>query len=100
MLRAADDAFAGEAGLLQRALLGDVLDVGTGLDPLDREQLEQQLGEQALGVAAVAMATGFRVEGDPDVESRGALVRSVADRMPGDIADHSRIRDALDEESA
>jgi hypothetical protein len=37
-LGTAQDPFARESGLLERALLRDVLDIGAGLDPLDIER--------------------------------------------------------------
>ena len=43
-----EDPLPSEAGFLQRALLGDVVDVGAGLDPLDVEEPEQQLRQQPL----------------------------------------------------
>ena len=50
-----EDSLAGEAGALQRALLGDVLHVGLGLDPLGERGSEQVLGEGPLGRRAVAV---------------------------------------------
>ena len=43
------DSFTLEAGLLQRPLLGNVLDLGVRLDPMRRHGVEQVLNQQALG---------------------------------------------------
>jgi hypothetical protein len=61
-LRPSEYALPGEAGLLERSLLGDVVDVRAGLDALQRVQVEQKLGQEALRLRPVAMTASGRFE--------------------------------------
>src|SRR4051812_43710807 len=70
-LGAAEDAVAVEAGLLQGALLGEVVDVGAGLDAIQLGGGEEVLGEEPLGGGADASATRGHDQLDADVP-RGA----------------------------
>ena len=60
-------ALAGEAGPLERALLGDVVDLGVGLDPVGGRGREQVAGQLALGCGAVARDRGARAAADADL---------------------------------
>ena len=64
----AQDPFAGESGLLERALLRDVLDIGAGLDPLDIEQAEEERRKQPLRLRAEAVTARVGDQREPDVE--------------------------------
>ena len=66
-LRAALDSLADEAGLLQRALFGQVLDVGGSLDPIEVVGREQELGQQALRLGAKALALRLGTQLDAEV---------------------------------
>ena len=59
-LRAARDPLPGEARLLERTLLGHVLDVGRRLDPVRVGVLEEPGREEPLRLAAKALAAGLR----------------------------------------
>src|SRR5260221_7249364 len=56
----AHHAFAGEPGLLECPLLGDVVRLGPGFDPVSRRVREQVSREQAVRPGAVAAAAGMR----------------------------------------
>jgi hypothetical protein len=84
-----------EAGACQRPLLGDVDDVGAGLDP-DHAVGVQFLGQQSLGNGPNAASTPVLAQADADVagaRTRGRSVphgvrRQVADRHHGVAAGH------------
>ena len=87
-LRAPQHALAGETGLVQRALLGHVLDVGRGLDPVDLRGREQVVGQRALGPRAVAPAAVLLEQPDADVErAAGVRRRAVEHGVPAHVAD-------------
>lgn len=67
-LGTAQDPLTGEPGLLERAPLRDVLDVGAGLDPLDIEQAEEERGKEPLRLGAVAVTARVGDQREPEVE--------------------------------
>jgi hypothetical protein len=69
-LGVAQHAFTGEPGLLQGPLLGQILDVGAGLQPFDQGVGEQVGGQLPLGVGAVALAAVLGQQPDADVKAR------------------------------
>ena len=97
-LRAAHDSFAAEPGLLEGALLGEVLHVRRGLDAVRIGGPEELLGEQPLGLAAIAMAARARDERDADVPGPARAVGAVADAVPADGADRLAGLDDLDDQ--
>ena len=99
-LGAALDALAREAGLLERSLLGEVLDVGRCLDPVRIGGPEELVGELALGFAAVAMAARARDQRDPDVPGPARTIRAKHDPMPADRADRLPGLEDLDDQRA
>ena len=66
-LGAAQDSFASEAATFQSSLLGDVLDVGAGFDPIRRSRCEQVLGEQSLSECSDTLPTGDWQYGDAEI---------------------------------
>src|SRR6266545_6048616 len=90
-LGAAQHPLAGEAGLLQGALLGHVLHVGARLDPLDPGVGEQVLGQQPLRLRAQAAAAVLRQQGDADVVGDRAAARAVLDRVVADVPDRGPV---------
>jgi hypothetical protein len=64
-LRPSHDAFTGEARFFQGTLLGEVGDVGVGVDAVGPSVGKQITGEQELGPSADASAAGFGEQGDP-----------------------------------
>ena len=98
MLRAADRSLAHEPGLLERPLLGDIVDVGLGLDPVDLGRLEQVGREECLRLAPVAMPARLGEQPDPDVPCPGLGVRTVAHRVKADEADRLPVGDQFDDQ--
>jgi len=92
------DPFAGESGLLERALLRDVLDVGAGLDPLDIEKAEEERGKQPLRLSAVAVTARIGDQREPEVERLRPVARAVGHGVPTDIADELAVVEPLDQE--
>jgi hypothetical protein len=88
---AALDAFAGEAGLGERLLLGDVAGLGGGPDAVHRGVREQVVREQSLGLSAVAVAARFGDQRDADLPAvrgrRGLMTAPVdqADALSGSV---------------
>src|SRR3954454_24510200 len=80
-------AFAREARLLERLLLGDVAGFGAGLDPLEERGVEEVGGELSLRLTAVALAAMFWHQPDPDVPAVAVGRRSVERPDPADITD-------------
>jgi hypothetical protein len=68
-LGAAQHPLEGEAGTVQRALLGEVVDVGARLHAVHGRRREQVVGQQSLRPAAVALSARRRAQGDADVEA-------------------------------
>ena len=99
-LGAADNALAGEAGLLEGALLGEVVDIGLGLDAVGIGLLEQVVREQPLGDAAEAVAAGLGDERDADVPRPRLGRRPVVDLVPADGADRLPVSHPLDDQLA
>src|SRR5437899_10026767 len=90
-LRGPEYALAYEAGLFERSLFCDVLDVRGGLNSLDVCRGERVLGQLALSSRADASTASVRSQRDADVESSRTTVRSIADYVPGHVSD-DRIR--------
>src|SRR5438128_3787079 len=86
-LGAAADALAGEAGLLEGARLGEVVDVGRGLDAVGAGRLEEPVGEQPLGLGAQALAAALGHEIDADHPRLRLDVRAVAHLVIRDRSD-------------
>src|SRR6516162_10998033 len=84
-LRSAPDALTYEPGLFQRPLLGDVLHVGSGLDPVGGRGREQVPGQQLLRRGSVALATELGHDHDADVPACTGGPGGY--RQPADIAD-------------
>ena len=82
----AQHPLAGEAGPLQGPLLGGVVHVGAGLQPLHPGVGEQVGGELALGLGAVAVAAVLGQQGDADVEGPRPRVGAVVDGVVADVA--------------
>src|SRR3954452_3009051 len=80
--------FAGEAGLVECLLLGDVADFRARLDSLQEGVLEEVRGEQPLGLAAVALAAVLRQEPDADVPAVTVRRRAVERPDPAHVPDH------------
>ena len=72
-LRSAPDALADEPGLFQRPLLGEVLHVGSGLDPVRGGSREQVPGQQPAPRARVTEAVP--VKGSRDARVYRQLVK-------------------------
>ena len=66
------DAFVVEPRGLQGTLLGEVLDVGPGLESFDQRVLEQIACQGGLCRRAVTLAAMGGQQGDPDVERSAA----------------------------
>src|SRR6266508_4401208 len=98
-LGAAQHALAGEAGLLQGALLGHVLHVGAGLDPLHPGVGEQVLGQQPLRLGAEAAVAVLGQQGDADVVGDRAAAGAVLDRVVADVTDQGPVGE-LDQQVA
>ena len=99
-LRATRDALAGKACLLERALLGHVLDVGRRLDPVSVGVLEEPRREETLGLAAETLAAGLGDQVDPEVPRGGWRVGPVRHAVPADGSDRNAIRDPFDDQRA
>lgn len=99
-LAATRHALAREAGLGQRALLGQVVDVGRRLDAVDVARREQPVGEQPLRLRAEAVAACGWEQLDPDVEARRLWIWAVAAYVPAQAADRGAILESLGYERA
>src|SRR5439155_11192040 len=97
-LCAAGHAFAGEAGLLEGARLGEVVDVGRGLDAVGAGRREQPIGEDPLGLRTVALAAGTRRKLDAEHPRRGLRIRAVGDAVVLNGAKDRAVLAAFDEE--
>lgn len=69
-VRPAPDAFADEPSLFQCSLLGEVLNIGCGLDPVGGRGCKQVVGEEPLRPGSVTVAPEFRQNHDADVPAR------------------------------
>jgi hypothetical protein len=65
--QATHDTLAAEPGTFQRFLLGDVLDIGDGLESVDQRGREQVLSQQSLCRGPEALATVLWEEQDADL---------------------------------
>jgi hypothetical protein len=61
-------ALALEADALQRSLLGDVVDLGRGLEAVDRRRREQVVDELSLRLGSDPTSSMLGVDPDPDLE--------------------------------
>lgn len=84
-LRPAPDSLAGEPSLFQGSLLGEVLHIGFGLDPVGRRGREQVAGQQPLRLGPVTPAPELRQDYDADIPARRG--RPGGNRPPAHIAD-------------
>jgi hypothetical protein len=84
--------------LLERALLGDVVDVGACFDPPDVVEIEEGLRQEALRFSPVSHTAEVRAQRGPDIERPRLLVGAVRHRVPAHVADDLTILDALDEQ--
>src|SRR3954452_2167508 len=86
-LRSAQDALAGEPGLLQRSLFRPVLDVGERLDPVHEIRREQVVGEHPLRGPAHPLPPALRQQPDADVVRPRLDAGAVLLAVPADVAD-------------
>ena len=68
---AADNPLPAEPGFLQRPLLGDVVNLGAGLDPVHLRVREQVSRQEALCLGAVPAAARLGCQRNPDLPAEG-----------------------------
>jgi hypothetical protein len=82
VLRMPGNTFALETGSFECALLGDVVHVGAGFEPLDKGVLEEVRRERCLRRGADPTAAELRAQHDSDVQSAGRRGRPMPHREP------------------